>query len=317
MQYQARPIDGPEAVEVSVGSVTMFKGAKVGDQVDSLIWLGGAAIQSNLREFGEFSGISFLDADRFVMVSDKGYFLSGKIESAIDGQLSGLADTVIAPIDRKSLVSGDRPPDAEAVAVVFENGEPSFLRVGFERYTQVADYDLEDGRPVGPAVAVDIPVWLRKIETNETIEAICYAPETSPVSGNTLVIAEDVLGDARRHAALIIGEGAPQALTILGESDFNPSACTFLPGGDLLVLFRAQRDDSFAMQIRRISANQVRQGAELDGWVILEADNIGNMEGIAVRPGADGDLRLVLVSDSGGQGKADNLLLQFALPSEF
>lgn len=301
----------PGAVLVVADDVSEFGGAAVGERVGGLIWLGGVSLESPHREFGEFSGISLLDAERFVMVSDKGYFLSGRLTTK-DGELTGIANPVLRAIwGAGSLISSDMY-DAEAVAVVRQDGAPVSLRVGFERHTRVVDYELVDGAPVGSAAPVKIPRWLSEIKSNRSIESICI----DTINGNsdqiTLIIVEDNGKHVGHSSGTIIMGSSFRDVSIVADRDYKPTACTFLPGGDLLVLYRAESEADFSTQIKRISNEAVRSGAVLDGPVLLEAHNTINLEGMDVWRTPEGKLRLVLVSDNGDSRDSDGVILQFS-----
>src|SRR5690606_21340163 len=120
-------------------------------------------------EFGGLSSLSFIDATQFVMVTDEGNFVSGRLSAG------GLDDVEIETIRNSA---GDLLPtkfssDSEAVEIIFRNGTASTVRVGFEHLTRVADFDLVDGRPAGPARPVAIPDWMTALRNNDSIESLC------------------------------------------------------------------------------------------------------------------------------------------------
>lgn len=312
----AAPLLAAEPVTVTASPLARFKGVETGARVDSVIWRGGFVMSADHPEFGGLSSLGFLDHERLVMVTDEGRFVSGRLVSE-DGTPRGLADVEIE-IVRNS--SGNPLPnkfssDSEALDVVFRDGAPVAVRVGFEHLTRVADFDLVDGRPGGAARPVAIPDWLTGLRTNESIESLCVAPPASPVAGSTLLITEGHSRERGAWAATLLGNRDRGDLGLIVAPGFNPTDCAFLPDGDLLILERGIFFLAFTMQVRRIPADEVRAGALMDGPVILSASggDVGNMEGLGVRVTPEGETRLTIVSDDNFNGFLRTILLEFGL----
>ncbi|WP_196260647.1 esterase-like activity of phytase family protein [Pelagibacterium limicola] len=301
-----------EPISVTSTPVIRFKGAAIDQQVDSLIFHGGFVLSSDHPEFGGLSGLTFLDAERFVMVTDEGNFVSGRLKP------EGLTEVAIEVIRNSA---GEPLPtkfskDAEAVDVIFRNGAPAAIRVGFEHLTRVADFDLVNGRPTGAARPVPVPDWLTALRDNESIESVCIAPPASPVAGSTLIITEGHSRKPGTWAATLLGQRDQGDLHLAASRGVNPTDCAFLPNGDLLVLERGLSFLTFSMQIRHIPAGSVRPDSAMDGPVILSAagSEVDNMEGLGIRTLPDGEVRLTIVSDDNFNRFQRNLLLEFALP---
>ncbi|MEO1749605.1 MAG: esterase-like activity of phytase family protein, partial [Pseudomonadota bacterium] len=98
---------------------------------------------------------------------------------------------------------------------------------------------------------------------------------------------------------------------------FDVTDIAFLPNGDLLVLERRfNLSQGIAMRIRQIDGEELTERSTVDGPTLLQADmsyQIDNMEGLAVTPLADDQVRLTLVSDDNKSLLQRNLLLEFAL----
>lgn len=283
----------------------------------SLIFEGGLQLTSPHPDFGGISGLAFIDAARFVMVTDQGRFLSGALDLA-DGAPAGLSDVEI-DIIRNS--SGNPLPskfssDSEAIEIVFRNGQPAAARVGFENLSRIAEFDLVASRPAGPAREIAIPHWLTDLRTNEAIESVCIAPPASPVAGSTLIITEAHTRTSGQWAATLLGNRDRGDLGLEMAPGVNPTDCAFLPNGDLLVLERGLAFLAFSMQIRLIPADMVRPGAAMSGQVILSGSGsaVDNFEGLGVRTLPDGQTRITIVSDDNFNSFQRTLLLEFSLP---
>jgi hypothetical protein len=101
------------------------------------------------------------------------------------------------------------------------------------------------------------------------------------------------------------------------RDDYNVTDAAIAPGGRLLVL---ERHFSFfrgaLMRIRRLELTDVRPGALVDGEVLIEASlaqEIDNMEAIAVHRNAGGETIITLLSDDNFNRLQRTILLRFAL----
>ena len=306
----------PTVTSVQIGT---FMGAAVGEPVQGLVWRGGIEMQSPTDTFGGLSGLGFTGPDyRLVMASDRGNFVSGQLIYDDAGKPLSLVGVRIEPMQNSKGAELPRQyaRDAEALAVIMRNGEPSAVRVGFENLTRVADFQLVDGVPTGPAREVSIPKWLSDTRTNATLEAVCIAPPTSPVAGSTLLLTEGVIDNDGQHAAHLLGQNDKGPLSYISSDGTNPTDCAFLPNGDLLVLERGIALFTFHMRLKRVPAAEVKPGATMRGEVLLQATggDIDNMEAVAVHTGPDGKTRITLVSDNNFNDWERNLLLEFSLP---
>jgi len=319
----AASLDAPLAIaeEETVIAVPLhrFEETEVGNPVQGLIWRGGIEMQSPADTFGGLSGLGFSDAaGRLVMVTDRGNFISGQlIYDELQRPLS-LVGVKIEPIQNSKGAELPRAfvRDAEALAVIERDGAPAAVRVGFENLTRVADFQLVDGVPSGPAKEVAIPGWLTDTRTNESLEAVCIAPPASPIAGSTLLLTEGVVDDDGQHSAWLLGQNDTGPLSYLSSDGTNPTDCAFLPNGDLLVLERGVAFFTFNMKLKRVPAAEVKPGAHMEGEILLESTgpDIDNMEAVAVHTAPDGSSRITLVSDNNFNEWERSLLLEFSLP---
>jgi hypothetical protein len=74
-----------------------------------------------------------------------------------------------------------------------------------------------------------------------------------------------------------------------------------------------------AVRIRRVPLAAIKEGALVDGAILIEADlayQVDNMEGMAVSRDAAGETVITLVSDDNFSVIQRNLLLQFTFAGE-
>ena len=309
-----------DAAELTVGAVqiTDFRGVALDGQVDKLIWRGGIAMVSQDDTFGGLSGLAFTGPEQKVaMVSDRGNFVSGQLAYDEAGRLFGFIGVTIEAIQNSKGAPLPRQysRDAEAIAAVVRDGVPVAVRVGFEHLTRVAEFALTDGVPGGPAKEIEIPKWLTDTRTNESLEAVCIAPDGSPIAGSTLLLTEGVIDDDGQHVALLLGQNDKGPLSYQSSPDVNPTDCAFLPNGDLLVLERGVSFLAFTMTLRLVPAADVRPGNLMKGQVLLQASGgaIDNMESMTVHTAPDGETRILIGSDNNFNDWQRSLLLEFAL----
>lgn len=306
-------------ISVQARPIEQFKSQNIGSKVDELVWRGGMVLEGP-EHFGGLSGVTFVNDSWFVTVTDRGNFISGRIDVESEGTIKALREVDLTAIQNSK--GEDLPPnysrDAEAVEAIVRDGEVAAVRVGFENLTRVADFELEDFRPSGAATVVAIPSSLSDLRTNESLEAVCIAPEASPVAGSTLLITEGERTASGDHVAFLLGNRDRGPISLTSSSNFSPTDCAFLPNGDLLVLERGTGFFTFTMQLRRIDAMDVKPNAMLSGRVILEASgsDIDNMEGLAIRQTPGGASRIVILSDDNFNSWERTLWLEFGLPGE-
>jgi hypothetical protein len=307
--------------EATVNAVRLdsFQNAKVGEATQGLIFRGGLQLSSVTDTFGGLSAIGFIGAEgKLVMVSDRGNFVSAQLIYDEAERPLSLVGVEITPIQNSK--GADLPRafarDAEALTVIERDGAPAAVRVGFENLTRVADFQLENGVPVGAAREVNIPAWLTDTRTNESLEAVCVAPPTSPVAGSTLLLTEGVITGDGAHSAYLLGKNDKGPLSYRSGSGTNPTDCAFLPNGDLLVLERGISLVNFAAKLMRVKAADVRPNAEMVGEILFEGvgGDLDNMEGVAVHATPSGETRITLISDNNFNDWERNLLLEFSLP---
>lgn len=299
--------------------IARFMSANAGERVQGLVWRGGLEMQSQIDTFGGLSGLGFLGTDqKLVMVSDRGNFISGQLIYDEAGRVASLIGVNIEPLQNSKGAELPRAyvRDAESLAIVYRNGTPAAVRVGFENLTRVSDFQLVDGKPSGPAHEVTVPKWLSDTRTNETLEAICIAPPASPVAGSTVLISEGIFDAEGNRRGFMLGKADTGPISYVSGDGTNPTDCAFLPNGDLLVLERGVVLLAFKMRLVRIAAADVKPGAALKGETLLETTggDIDNMEALAVHPAPDGTTRIAIVSDNNFNDWERNLLLEFSLP---
>lgn len=310
------------AAEVAVRAtqISSFGETALDGTFGQLIFRGGLALVAQDDTFGGLSGLTSTGSNQQVsFVTDRGSFVAGQLAYDESGRLFGLIGVTVEPMQNSQ---GDPLPrqyakDAEGIDTIYRNGVPVAVRVVFEHLTRVADFDLIEGVPGGAAREVSIPQWLTDLRTNASLESVCVAPPASPIAGSTLLLTEDHDDGAGHHSGWLLGQADKGPISYQKDPVVYPTACAFLPNGDLLVLERGVSMLSFAMTLRRVAAADVRPGAVMAGELLLAANGseIDNMEALAVHTAPDGEVRILIGSDNNFNDWQRSLLLEFALPN--
>ncbi|MBS0248713.1 MAG: esterase-like activity of phytase family protein [Proteobacteria bacterium] len=279
---------------------------------------GGLALTSGFAAFGGISGLHIEpDGAHLLAVTDNGSWLKARIVYR-DGRPDGLADAEMAPLlaeDGKPLASQHKY-DSESLTRIGDN-----FYVGIERVEKIVRFAVKDGLAArGEEIAT--PPDFKTFKYNKSLECLASPPQGQPYAGKLIAVTEESLDAAGNHRAFVLDPASRDAagtlrFTVKRSDDFDVSDCTILPPGDLLLLERSYSPlKGVAMRIRRIAVGAIKEGALVDGPVLIKADlgyQIDNMEGIAVTRNAAGETIITLVSDDNFSAIQRNILLQFAL----
>ncbi len=139
-----------------------------------------------------------------------------------------------------------------------------------------------------------------------------------PRKGALVAFAENPLRGETQHRGWIWIGDEPRGFTVAGISGFSITDAASLPDGSVLLLERRFRWlEGLRIRLRLVPADAIKPGATATGEVLLEADTaqeIDNLEGLAVSENADGETILTLISDDNfNRFLQRTVLLQFAL----
>ncbi len=308
----------PSHIEIRAQPIVSFDNRdKELRRFGKLEFRGGLILTSSAREFGSLSAIRVEpDGGRFIAVTDKGFWLRGRIVYA-GSRPAGIADAEIAPM----LDANGKPLaargwfDTEALA---EDG--GALYVGIERVHRIVKFDYAKDGLRARGVPIPVPAEIASLPWNKGIEALVFVPKGLPLAGTLIAFSERGLDSTGNLKAFLIGGPAPGTFYVRRSDEFDISDAALLPQGDLLVLERRfSWLRGLAVRIRRIALTQIKPGAIVDGPILFFADlgqEVDNMEGISVHRTASGETVLTLVSDDNFSPLQRTILLQFTLLGE-
>jgi hypothetical protein len=316
---QRRAPDPPAKIQIAARTIEVFN-PREPDQIrfGALEFRGGLELTSSYRGFGGLSAIRVAaDGGRFVALTDKGRWLTGRIVYDARRRPQGIGDAVMAPMlgpDGRTL-SARGWYDTESIA-----DDGGALYVGIERVNRIVRFDFGRSGVLARGESIALPPGIAKLPHNKGLEAMAVVPKGLPLAGTLIAISErglDARGDIR---AFLIGGPMPAEFSIKRSDDFDISDCALLPSGDLLLLERRfSWWSGVAMRIRRVALTAIAPGTLVDGAPLMFADmgyQIDNMEGIAVHRTAQGKVILTLVSDDNFSMLQRTILLQFRFMDE-
>jgi hypothetical protein len=311
-------VDVSTRIEVRAQPIEAFNLRDISQiRFGELEFRGGLILTSSYKHFGGISSLRVApDGGNFIALTDKGYWLRGRIAYR-DGRPIGIADADMAPM----LGPDGRPLsrrswyDTESLA---EDG--GTLYVGIERVQQIVRFDYAKDGLAARGIPIAVPPGVRALPVNKGLECLVVPPKGQPLAGTLIAISERGLDAQGNNFGFLIGGASPGTFTVKRSDDFDITDCATTPRGDLLILERRfSWAIGVAMRIRRLALSQVKSGALLDGPALIFADlnyQIDNMEGLAVHRAATGELVLTLISDDNFSPIQRNVLLQFTLVGE-
>ena len=308
----------PSRIEIRSQPIASFDNRdKEIRRFSKLEFRGGLILTSSAREFGGLSAIRVgPDGGRFIAVTDRGYWLRGRIVYA------GLKPAGIAEAEMAPMLDANGKPlaargwfDTESLA---EDG--GTLYVGIERVHRIVKFDFAKDGLRARAVPVPLSAEIASLPWNRGIEALVFVPKGLPLAGALIALSERGLDSTGNLKAFLIGGPTPGAFYVRRIDEFDVGDAALLPQGDLLVLERRfSWLRGLAVRIRRIAVTDIKPGAIVDGPILFLADfgqEVDNMEGLSVHRTASGETVLTLVSDDNFSPLQRTLLLQFTLLGE-
>jgi hypothetical protein len=305
-------------IEMTAKPIDAFWTGHPDGKFGALEFRGGIELVSSDHAFGSLSGLDFAaDGETVYAVTDTGLWFTARLVEE-GGRLTGVEAARLAPIlDRGGKpLHGKHLGDAEGLRLTTRGGREAAL-VSFEQVNDLRLFVPAPDLALAKPREVKLPPTLRGLSPNKGLESVAVAPVDGPLAGSAVLIAERSLDASSNNRAWVIEGPRAGAFSVLRTKDFDVTDADFLPDGDLLILERKfNLTDGLAMRIRRIAVADIKPGATVDGETLIEADmdyQIDNMEGLAVRHGADGETTILLVSDDNQSFLQRTLVLEFAL----
>jgi hypothetical protein len=312
-----------QPIAVEARALTSFDRVSLGrSRFGELTFRGGLVLTSPSPHFGGWSGMALDRSGRkLVAVSDAGAWMTAEIRYE-DGRPVELKQARLGPLqalDRKTLRRG-RDRDAEALAVLEGEAGQGRVLVAFEGNHRIGRFAVGPSGLSAPDGYLELPPEAARMRRSNGFEAMTVLG-AGPHRGAVLAFSERLIDRDGHHSGWLMpaaGRGKPQRLALTDVDGFDLTGLAALEDGGVLLLERRFRwTEGVKMRLRRIDAAELRPGAPITGRVVLEADmaqEIDNMEAIAVHRGAGGETVITLLSDDNfNPFMQRTVLLQFVL----
>ena len=309
---------GVQRIAISAQAIEAFDPRNTSrKRFGALEFRGGLVLESPARSFGGISALRVrADGQNFISVTDKGYWLRGRIV------YRGAAPIAITDAEMAPMLGPDRRPlknrgwyDAESLAV-----DGGTLYVGIERVHRIVRFDYGRDGLLARGIPIPVPLGFRTLPSNGSLECLVMPPPGGPLGGTLVMVSEHGLDARGNILGFLIGGGGDGSFSFKRTDDFDVSDCALTPNGKLLSLERRfSWTSGLAMRIRSVPLAVLKPGASVDGPELILADmghQIDNMEGLSVHRAPDGALVLTVISDDNFSPLQRTVLLQFTLVGE-
>ncbi len=299
------------AIDVAANPIPEFVIDNATTEHGEMSFRGGLVLRSSCTHFGSLSGFDIAPDGTFYAVADTGFWVTGRLVEG-DDWLTGIADVAMAPILGADGVPDNEARTADAEGLRFDAADNTVV-VSFEQRHRLSRFAVADLAAALPAPIALPP--LPGVAGNRGIESLALAPGASPLGDAIVIISEGADDGAGGIRGWVVGGPRAGAFSVRRHGLYDITDAAFLPNGDLFILERLfLLAEGIGMRIRRLSVNDIRPGATVDGPVLLEDDRlfqIDNMEGMALRLLPSGDVLITLVSDNNHNLLQRTLILQF------
>lgn len=310
-------IAGPAGVQST--RIPLYPNQPSERRVGALTYRGGLVLSSSDPAFGGWSDLAVSEDGREILaISDEAHWLRARLEYDPSGDLAGMNGAEIAPmLNEAGRPMFEKEGDAEGLTLERPHDLHGTAIVSFERNVRVWRYDLSKGLDAKPT-NVPIGDWVKPLHDNQQLEAITlWKPDTLLAFAEAKVRpGDDLLAAIEAYP----GDGQPHTRTfaVVPHDPFAITGVANAPDGGIFLLERRfTLVGGGGMELRHISANEIREGARLEGEVLVNLSmqdaNIDNMEGVAVRQGPRGEIFLYIISDDNYSPLQRTLLLMFEL----
>lgn len=314
---------GVREISVTATPITAFdRSDSTKRQFGPLTFLGGLKLSSPEKSFGGWSGIA-LDPDGrgLVAVSDAGLWMTARLGMK-DGRPISFDNARTGPLKAQSgnPLGRERDRDAEAVELVSGTTKNGKLIIAFEQNHRIGYFDIGPGGVSPPTSYIRPDKSRGTMDDLKGFEAMTVL-NSGRYSGSIIAIAEHLHDSAGNHTGWFWTGAKANAFTLTDIGGYDITGMAELHDGDLVLLERRFNWlEGIKMRLRRVALSDIKPGATIKGEVLLEANmaqDIDNMEGLAIHRDETGAAILTLISDDNFNHLFQRtILLQFKLEDD-
>lgn len=281
-------------------------GTRLIGHAGALVYRGGIELTSTDKRFGGLSGLVVSEDGReIVAVSDRGWWVEGLLFYDDRGNLIGLRDATILPMQSRLQNDASREFSMDAESLV-RSGEGRLI-VAFERQHRLWEYRDLFSYPT----PIRVGSSLTELPLNSGVESVVLLR-----TGNLLAIAEGGISEKQFLSFLIMNSGV-QELLYPYDDYFRPSDAALLDEDRVLVLERGYNKDAGA-SARLVSLQQehIEENSAITRSLMIDLGGMvpmDNFEGLEVIGGLTDGHIVYIVSDDNYSRRQRTLLIMFEL----
>ncbi len=269
----------------------------------NLKFLSGLEITGNHPKFGGLSGLVLSSNFDFFSVSDKGYWIKGKLDFNEEFKLKSLSNVTMGYLKDENNVPFNRKSNTDAEAIEILNNK--FI-ISFERNHRVLSYDTLESHSktlINYKQLSDLP-------NNGGIESISPLKDSS-----LLLLSEDLVVENDKLIGFRFFNHEMEQLLFKKTGDYKPTDIASLPSGDILLLERSFSPIKGAsarislIKFDDLFTKSLIEPIHLD--TISPPMTVDNFEGISYIYLKNGGYHIFILSDDNYRSTQRTLLMQF------
>src|SRR5215212_6468279 len=212
---------GVQRIDISAQAIEAFDPRDTSlKRFGALEFRGGLVLESPAKNFGGISALRVgADGRNFISVTDKGYWLRGRIV------YRGATPIAITDAEMAPILGPDRRPlknrgwyDTESLAA-----DGGTLYVGIERVHRIVRFDYGRDGLLARGIPITVPLGFRTLPSNGSLECLVMPPQGGPLGGTLIVVSENGLDTRGNILGFLIGGGADGSFSLKRTDDFDVS----------------------------------------------------------------------------------------------
>ena len=301
-----KPTFGLEVFEVNKlnsSNVDLIPNYKDDPPLKNLKFLSGLEITGNHPKFGGLSGLVLFPNFDFFSVSDKGYWIKGKLDFNDELILKSLSNVTMGYLKDENNIPFNHKSNSDAESIEIFNDK--FI-ISFERNHRVLSYDSLNNNS---KTLINFE-QLSDLPNNGGIESMSSLKDSS-----LLLLSEDLVIENDKIVGYRFYDHKMEKLFFKKTGSYKPTDVASLPSGDLLLLERSFTPIKGAsarislIKFDDLFSKSLIEPIHLD--TISPPMTVDNFEGISFLNLKNGGYHIFILSDDNYRSTQRTLLMQF------